>query len=56
MTRSRYGLIAGIAGAAFAWWYRHRSSSQTPSLHRGDTVYRNTTLPSDADGLSGGPT
>lgn len=56
MTRSRYGLIAGIAGAAFAWWYRQRTSSRAATLHRGDTIYRNTPLPSEAEGLSGGPT
>jgi hypothetical protein len=57
MTRSRYGLLVTVASAAFAWWYRSRSSSPRPgTIHRGETIYRNTPLPSDAEGLSGGPT
>jgi hypothetical protein len=56
MTRSRYGLLVTIASAAFAWWYRNRSSSRPGTIHRGDTIYRNTPLPSDVEGLSGGPT
>ena len=56
MTRSRYGLLAGVLGAAFAWWYRNRNTSRPATMHRGDTIYRNTPLPSEAEGLSGGPT
>ena len=47
MTKSRYGLLAGIAGAAFAaWWFRGRTDwvargmSSASSTH-GETIYRN---------------
>jgi hypothetical protein len=56
MIKSRYGLLFSIAGAALAWWYRNRGSSRPATMHRGDTIYRNTPLPSEAEGLSGGPT
>jgi hypothetical protein len=56
MTRARYGLLAGIAGAAFAtWWYRGRSAArQLTGINssRGETIYRNTPEPT---GLGGGP-
>lgn len=49
MTRSRYGMLAGIAGAAFAWWYRKRRSSRSmphTEFERGETIYTNTpTMP-----------
>jgi hypothetical protein len=47
MTKSRYGLLAGIAGAAFAaWWWRGRADwvarrmNSTASSH-GETIYSN---------------
>jgi hypothetical protein len=57
MTRARYGLLAGIAGAAFAtWWWRGRSTARQITnrreADRGETIYRNTPEPS---GLGGGP-
>ncbi len=50
MTKKRYGMLAGIAGAAFAaWWYSRRDSvaqrmsrsTQTGSNH-GQVIFRNT--------------
>ena len=47
MTRGRYGLLAGIAGAALAAWYwRGRHRGQAPELERGETIFRNTPVPS----------
>jgi hypothetical protein len=51
MTRSRYGLIAGIAGAAFAaWWWRRRAPATTTgeltgAHERGEVIFRNTPVP-----------
>jgi hypothetical protein len=49
MTR-RYGLIAGIAGAALAaWWWRSRHSGGdfvTPSQLKGEVVFRNSPIAS----------
>jgi len=48
MTRSRYGLLAGFAGAALAaWWWRRsdliaRRMSEAPD--RGETIFSNTPL------------
>jgi hypothetical protein len=57
MTTSRYGILAGIASAAFAtWWWRRRASLRHGTKERdtyGETIYRNTPEPS---GLGGGPT
>ena len=57
MTRSQYGLLAGLAGAgaAFAWWWRRRGTHghvAAPDTY-GETIYRNTPEPT---GLGGGPT
>ena len=49
MTRARYGLIAGVAGAALAaWWWRHRQGHDfvTPSQLKGEMIYNNTPIPS----------
>ena len=49
MTRSRYGLLAGIASAALAAWYwRSRKGSQTrsPGNDNGEVIFRNTPVPS----------
>jgi hypothetical protein len=48
MTRSRYGLIAGIAGAAFAaWWWRRRGAGQmTDGRERGEVIFHNHPIPS----------
>ena len=56
MSKSRYGMLAGIAGATVAeWWWRGRSVARRidTSGSRGETIYRNTPTPS---GLGGGPT
>ena len=56
MTRSRYGLLAGLAGAAFAaWWWRRRGAGHATTVKDtyGETIYRNTPEPT---GLGGGPT
>ena len=48
MTRSRFGMLAGIAGAAFAtWWMRKRRSSGRMAEYgtmteQGEVIYRNT--------------
>lgn len=49
MTRSRYGMIAGIAGAALAtWWWRRRHGTDyiargmSKAGHdRGETIFTN---------------
>jgi hypothetical protein len=47
MTRSRYGMLAGIAGAAImAWWWRHRTDAVVRGMseaghHRGETIFSN---------------
>ena len=47
MTRSRYGMLAGIAGAAFAaWWWRRRGDwvargMSDTSADRGETIFSN---------------
>ena len=44
MTRGRYGLIAGIAGAALAawWWRSHRGTDfVTPSQLKGEVIFHN---------------
>jgi hypothetical protein len=41
-------MIAGIAGAAFAWWYRkrrHGRSSADTAADQGQIVYSNTPMP-----------
>ena len=48
MTKGRYGLLAGIAGAALAAWYWrgwHRSG-ETQVADRGETIFSNTPVPS----------
>jgi hypothetical protein len=48
MTRSRYGMLAGIAGAAFAaWWWRRRGAGQmTANQGHGEVIFNNHPLPS----------
>jgi hypothetical protein len=48
MTRSRIGLLAGIAGAAFAaWWWRGRQGGRpSGGSERGEVIFRNTPVPS----------
>ena len=45
MNRRTYGMIAGIAGAAFAWWMRKRQSAravdQTRVEERGEVIFTN---------------
>ena len=44
MTRSRYGMIAGIAGAALAtWWWRRRDfvARGMSRAERGETIFSN---------------
>lgn len=51
MTRSGYGLIVGIAGAAVAaWWWRSRhgqSDFLTPSQLKGEVIFRNSPVTSE---------
>ena len=49
MTRNRYGLLAGIAGAALAAWYwRSRRGGQygQTAVEKGEVIFRNTPVPS----------
>jgi hypothetical protein len=47
MTRSRYGLLAGIAGAALAAWYwRGRRGAAGHAADEGEVIFRNTPVPS----------
>jgi hypothetical protein len=47
MTRTRYGILAGIAGAlAAAWWWRHRTETVASGMseaghERGETIFSN---------------
>jgi hypothetical protein len=46
MTRSRYGILAGIAGAlAAAWWWRNRMDAiargMSEERERGETIFTN---------------
>jgi hypothetical protein len=48
MTRSRFGILAGIAGAALAtWWFRHRqmgSMGSTTAHEKGEVIFTNTPM------------
>ena len=50
MTRARYGLLAGIAGAAFAAWYwrghRRNNVAAGGARDRGEVIFSNTPVPS----------
>lgn len=50
MTKSRYGMIAGIAGAAFAaWWWRRRGAGArqvTAGTEKGEVIFNNHPVPS----------
>jgi hypothetical protein len=57
MTRSQYGILAGIAGAALAaWWWQRRDSMirgmSRAGRERGEVIFRNAPEPT---GLGGGP-
>jgi hypothetical protein len=45
MTRTRYGMLAGIAGAAFAaWWMRRQRAHAMPFSHEdrhGEVIFSN---------------
>ncbi len=47
MTRSRYGMLAGIAGAAFApWWWNRRvrvARGMSEATH-GETIFTNSPI------------
>jgi hypothetical protein len=49
MMRSKFGFLAGIAGAALAtWWFRNRQISSMGSTighEKGEVIFRNTPLP-----------
>jgi hypothetical protein len=46
MNRNRFGILAGIAGAAFAtWWFRRRNQmSATSASERGEVIFSNSPL------------
>ena len=48
MTRSRFGILAGIAGAALAtWWFRNRQMSSmgsTTGHEKGEVIFTNTPI------------
>ncbi len=46
MNRKTYGMIAGIAGAAFAWWMRKRQSMRTTqgTEDRGEVIFSNSPI------------
>ena len=49
MTKSQCGMIAGLAGAAFAaWWFRRRQTGRASlsASNTGEVIYRNTPKPS----------
>jgi hypothetical protein len=49
MTKQRYGVIAGIAGAALAawWWNRHRSAAaRRITGGKGEVIFHNHPIPS----------
>jgi hypothetical protein len=49
MTRARYGLLAGIAGAAFAAWYwrgHRRNNVAAGASHNGEVIFSNTPVAS----------
>ena len=48
MTKARYGIIAGIAGAALAawWWNRNRGAAWQSSSGRGQVIFHNHPIPS----------
>ena len=53
MTKSRFGLIAGFAGAAFAawWWQQQRgaaSMAASPAHERGELIFSNAPVVDDA--------
>lgn len=45
----RYGVMAGIAAAAFAgwWWRRRRRAGDAGAASRGEVIYRNTPVPTN---------
>ena len=48
MSRRTYGMLAGIAGAAFAWWMRNRHTMQAQqpmSEERGEVIFSNAPIP-----------
>ncbi len=52
MSKARYGMVAGIAGAAFAaaWWWRHRGASTLDDFtDRGEVIFSNAPKVSEVD-------
>jgi hypothetical protein len=49
MTRSRYGLLAGIAGAALAAWYWRSRQGHEAGHDKGEVIFRNT--PPSSEGI-----
>lgn len=41
MTRSRYGLLAGIAGAALAAWYWRGRQARRAASGKGEVIFSN---------------
>jgi len=47
MTRTRYGILAGVAGAAFAWWWRQRMAANQAAhqaASRGEVIFTNSPI------------
>ena len=50
MTRSRYGMLAGIASAAFAaYWWRKRRSAFGHNATNGEVIFSNSPRVSEMD-------
>ncbi|HEU4786949.1 MAG TPA: hypothetical protein VFS57_06065 [Gemmatimonadaceae bacterium] len=52
MTKTAYGLLAVIAGAAIgSWWWRSRSLSRPDHKDKGTVIFDNTPYASSANGV-----
>jgi hypothetical protein len=52
VTKTRYGVLAAIAGAAIgAWWWRSRSATRPSFDDKGVVIFDNTPVASSANGV-----